>query len=258
MLCPGIKRKEGKIPVKGAIMKPQKQITGADSPLEIEEQGTRYRVSSLHDGDPKRLAEYQRLRALTFVQRLGWQIPVDAEGKEADHYDSVEAKSFVSLHGVYGLNNQEHFLGGVRIFTLRTWSDSMIENEFHTVGMIPQHTLQFLKRQYSCTDLLELTRLCVQPSPTAPFRQIIARDFTYASVYALAQKTGRRLALALVDSLYFQVMRRSNFIFREIYTHRLDQRQGHALVVIDLWETIRSIRAHGNDARAARMLALCA
>jgi N-acyl-L-homoserine lactone synthetase len=239
-------------------MKHQKQITGAASLLEIEEQGTRYRVSPLHEGDPKRLAEYQRLRGLTFVQRLGWQIPVDEEGKEADRYDSIEAQSFVSSHGVYGLNNQEHFLGGVRIFTLRTWSDSMVENEFHTIGMIPKHALQLMRRQYSCTDLLELTRLCVQPSPTAPFRQIIARDLTYAAVYALAQKTGRGLALALVDSLYFQVMRRANFIFRELHTHQLDQRRGHALVVIDLWETIRSIHAHGDDARAARMLALCA
>jgi N-acyl-L-homoserine lactone synthetase len=239
-------------------MKHQKQTLGVDLLFEIEEQGTRYGIRSLHEGDSKGLAEYQRLRGLTFVQRLGWQIPLDAEGKETDRYDSVDAKSFVSSHGVYGIHNREHFLGGVRILTLRAWSDSMVENEFHAAGMIPRYALQFLKHQYSCTDLLELTRLCVQPSPTTPFRQIIARDLTYAAVYALAQKTGRGLALALVDSLYFQVMRRANFIFREIYTHRLDQRRGYALVVIDLWETIRSIRARGDDARAARMLALCA
>src|SRR5437764_14745154 len=115
-------------------MKHQKRITGAASHLEIEEQGTRYRVSPLHEGDPQRLAEYQRLRGLTFVERLGWQIPVDGEGKEADRYDSVEAQSFVSSHGVYGLNNQEHFLGVVSVFTLPTWSDSMIANDFHTSG----------------------------------------------------------------------------------------------------------------------------
>lgn len=239
-------------------MKHHKRTLEADSHHEIEEQGTRYRVRPLHEGNPKGLTEYQHLRAFTFVQRLGWQIPVDAEGKEVDHYDSTDAKSFVSSHGVYGLNQQEHFLGGVRVFTLRSWSDSMIPNEFHANGMIPKHTLGHLKKHYSCTDLLELTRLCVQPSPTAPFRQIVARDLTYAAVYALSQKTGRGLALALVDSLYFQVMRRSNFIFREIFTHQLDERRGHALVVIDLWDTIRSIRARGDYARAARMLAFCA
>jgi len=239
-------------------MKHHKGTTKAHSHLEIEEQGTRYRVNALHEGDPKGLAEYQRLRGLTFVQRLGWQIPVDSEGKEVDRYDGSEAKSFVSSHGVYGLNHQEHFLGGVRVFKLRSWSDSMIENEFHENGMIPKHALQRMKSQYNYADLLELTRLCVQPSPTTPFRQIIVRDLTYATVYALAQKTGRGLALALVDSLYFQVMHRSNFTFREIYTHQLDQRRGHALVVIDLWKTICSIRARGDHARAARMLALCA
>jgi len=134
----------------------------------------------------------------------------------------------------------------------------MIANEFHTNGMIPKHVLYYLKSHYSYIDLLEVTRLCVQSSPITPFRQMIVRDLTYAAAYALAQKTGRGLALSLVDSLYFQVLRRANGIFREIYTHQLDQRQGYALVVIDLWETIRAIRARGDHARAARMLALCA
>jgi N-acyl-L-homoserine lactone synthetase len=238
-------------------MKHHKQISVADSLLEIEEQEARYGVRSLHEGDPKHLAEYQRLRGATFVKRLGWQIPIDAEGKEVDRYDSVEAKSFVSSHGVYGIHNREHLLGGIRLFTLRTWSDSMIENEFHANGMIPYHALRFLKSQYRCTDLLEVTRLCVQPSPTPPFRQLVVRDLIYAPLYSLAQATGRKLALGLADSLYFQVMRRAHFVFREIYTQRLNQRQGYALVVIDLWETIRSIRACGDAARAAKMLALC-
>jgi len=239
-------------------MKHQKQTSKANSLIEIEEQGTRYNVCSLHYGEPKRLAEYQRLRGITFAERLGWQIPIDDEGKDCDRYDSVEAKSFVSSHGVYGIHDREHLLGGVRILKLRTWNDSMIENEFHANGMIPHDALRHLKSHYHSTDLLELTRLCVHPAATPPFRQIVARDLTYAAVYALAQATGRDLALALVDSLYFQVMRRSNFIFREIYTQRLRQRNGYALVVIDLWETIRAIRARGDDARATRMLSLCA
>jgi N-acyl-L-homoserine lactone synthetase len=239
-------------------MKHQKQTLGEDSLFEIEEQGTRYGIRPLNEGNSQGLAEYQRLRGITFVQRLGWQIPVDAEGKEADRYDSVEATSFVSSHGVYGIHNQEHLLGGIRIFTLRSWSDSMIENEFHDNGMIPHHALRLLKSQYCCTDLLEVTRLCVQPSPVPPFRQMIVRDLIYAPLYSLAQATGRKLALALVDSLYFRVMCRGHFVLREIYTQRLDLRQGYALVVIDLWETINALRAYGDDARTARVLAFCA
>ncbi len=229
-----------------------------DSLVEIEEQGTRYGIRSLNDSDSRRLAEYQHLRGVTFVQRLGWQIPIDSEGREIDRYDRVEANSFVSAHCVYGINQREHLLGGVRILTLRSWSDSMVENEFHTVGMLPRRALQTLKGQYDCTDLLELTRLCVQPVPTPPFRQTVARDLTYAAIYALAQATGRGHALALVDSLYFQIMRRSHSIFREIYTQQLGQRRGYALVVIDLWGTLRALRACGEDARVGRILTLCA
>lgn len=133
----------------------------------------------------------------------------------------------------------------------------LFANEFHSNGMIPDHAIQLLKSQYACTDMLELTRLCVQPSPVPPFRQTIARDLTYAGAYSVAQTTGRWLALALVDSLYFRVMRRVHFIFRVIHTHNLDQRQGYALTVIDLMETIHSIRAHGDHAMAERMLARC-
>lgn len=231
---------------------------GANSLVEFEEQGLLYGIRALQEEDARRLAEYQRLRGRAFVQRLGWQIPIDAEGREADRYDRREAHSFVSAHCVYGIDHQEHLLGGIRIFTLRDWSDSMVENEFHTVGMLPKHILHLLKSLYRCTDLLELTRLCVQPSPTPPFRQMVARDLTYASVYALAQATGRKYALALVDSVYFQVMRRSHFLFQEIYARRLGWPQGYALIIIDLWGTILALRAYGENARAERMLALCA
>jgi N-acyl-L-homoserine lactone synthetase len=239
-------------------MEQSKQTYGADSLVAIEQHGAQYEVRALNDGDSKRRAEYQRLRGVTFVQRLGWQVAIDSEGRETDRYDSIEANDFVSAHCVYGINHREHLLGGVRILTLRSWSDSMVENEFHTIGMLPMHALHLLKSQYRCIDVLELTRLCVQPFPTPPFRQMVARDLTYATVYALAQATGRTYALALVDSLYFQVMRRAHFLLREIYSQRLDQRRGYALVVIDLWGTIRALRACGEDARVGRMLALCA
>ena len=219
-------------------MEHQKQTDRKGALVEVQEQGTQYRVRSLNDGDARRLAEYQYLRNVTFVQRLGWQIPIDSEGREVDRYDRAEAKEFVSTHCVYGVNHQEHLLGGVRILTLRDWSDSMVENEFHTIGMIPRHALQFLKSQYRCTDLLEVTRLCVQPVPTPPFRQAVVRDLVYAPAWALAQATGRKHALVLVDSLYFQVMRRTHGVFQEIYSHDLDRRRGYALIVIDLWGTI--------------------
>lgn len=225
--------------------------------IEIEEQGTRYGVRVLNDDDTQRLAEYQYLRGMTFVQRLGWQIATDLEGRDVDRYDNAESRSFVSEHCVYGMNHREHLLGGIRIFTLRDWSDSMVENEFHSIGMLPEQTLHLLKSQYRCTDLLELTRLCVHPSPIPPFRQMVARDLTYAAVYELAQATGRGYALGLADSLYFQVMQRAHFRFQNFYTHQLDRRQGYALVVIDLWGTVRALRARGEDARVGRMLALC-
>jgi N-acyl-L-homoserine lactone synthetase len=240
-------------------MQQQTQIAPVDSRFEIEEQGTRYGVLPLHESAPYHLHEYQRLRGVTFAQRLGWQIPIDSEGRDADRYDNLTAKSFVKAHGVYGINHhREQILGGVRVLKLRIWSDSMVENEFYTNGMLPDQALQLLESQYRSTDLLELTRLCVQHVPPPPFRQDVVRDLTYAAVYALSKATGRGLALALVDSLYFQVMRRSHFIFREIYRHRLDQRGGYALVVIDLWTTIQAIRVHGEHARVARMLSLCA
>ena len=240
-------------------MQPQTQMSPVDSRIEVEEQGMRYGVLPLHPENPKPLAEYQRLRGEVFVRRLGWQIPIDEEGREADRYDSVAAKSFVRSHGVFGLHqHREQLLGGVRISTLRIWSESMVENEFYTNGMLPDHALQTLEREYRSTDLLELTRLCVQHVPIPPFRRDVTRDLTYAAVYALAQTTGRKLALGLADSQYFKIMRRAHFIFQEFYRHQLEQRGGYALVVIDLWGTIRALRAHGEYARVERMLSLCA
>lgn len=244
--------------MKGVHVGYNQQICEKEVSVDIEERGTQYRVRTLSESDAWRLAEYQRLRGITFVQRLGWQIPVDSEGREVDRYDRVEAGSFVSTHCVYGVDQQECLLGGVRILTLRDWSDSMVENEFHTSGMIPEWALQQLKSQYRCTNLLEVTRLCVQPTPTPPFRQAVARDLVYASAWALAQATDRAHLLVLVDALYFQIMRRGHWVFQEIYSYNPDPRHGHVLMVIDLWRSIRALRAHGKEAQAARILALCA
>lgn len=231
--------------------------------LQISEEDRNYAVRRISWYDFERQDEYQRLRAEIFVRTLGWQIPVDQQGRERDHYDSPENPA-VSVYGVYGRDEYaEYLLGGVRLFSLRNWEDSMIMNEFYAVGMIPEYVLRFLKDYYLSTELLELTRFCVQrgrryrPAHTLKhFNNQVARDLTYAAVYAQAQNTERRNALALVNVNYLQVMRRSHFVFKEVYA-RHDQHQGYVLTVIDLWDTIRSIRAAGDFARANRMLALC-
>src|SRR5579859_6420912 len=90
--------------------------------------------------------------------------------------------------------NAQHLLSGVRLFSLQDWNESMIMNEFHNVGMIPEHVLFLLQDRYSCTDLLELTRFCVQrgrwyypANSLSSFSNQVARDLTYATVYAQAQ-----------------------------------------------------------------------
>lgn len=212
----------------------------------------------------KRQNEYQRLRAQTFVDRLGWNIPVDSEGRERDHYDQ-RTHEVVGAHCVYGMDRTftEHLLAGIRVFQLRDWHDSMVMNEFRSIGMIPEVIQTRLRLDYDCDELLELTRFCVQrgrwygsPSLSSCFNNQIARDLAYATVFAQAKYTGRSKALSLVGARYLQVMRRSNFVFREVYARR-SRHHGYALIVIDLWETIRSIRASGDRQRADRMLSLC-
>ena len=245
-------------------------ISNLSATFEVREQGRRYGVHRLGWGDAERHDEYQRLRASIFVHQFGWNIPVNEKGRERDIYDQQKNAS-VSMHCVYGIGQDkaEHLLGGVRIFDLESWNDSMVMREFHDAGMIPGNVLQFLERQYNCRALLELTRLCVQrgrwyPSPgtsdgnSPGFNCMVARDLTYAAVYAQAEQTGRWSALALVSSRYLQVMRRSHFIFREIYAQHTDKKSGYALTVINLMATIQAMRAAGEHTRADRMMALCA
>lgn len=214
--------------------------------------------------DMARQSEYQRLRTAIFVQQLGWDVPVDEEGRERDHYDLRDDPS-ISVHCVYGEHaNTEYLLGGVRIFELHSWNNSMVTNEFRTVGMIPDSVLTCLKNQYDYHQLLELTRFCVQrgrwytpPSISTRFNCVTARDLTYAAVYKMAEKTGRWKALALVDTNYLQVMKRSHFVFQQLYTHYTREKFGYSLTIIDLYATLRAIRAAGEFARAERMIALC-
>ncbi|MEO7021015.1 MAG: acyl-homoserine-lactone synthase [Ktedonobacteraceae bacterium] len=222
------------------------------------------RVQRIFPHDTARQDEYQRLRATVFVHRLKWKIFVDEEGRERDHYDQQETPS-TSIYGVYGVHNEnESLLGGVRIFELHHWQDSMVANEFYAAGMIPDTALAALASQHDCRDFLELTRFCVRrgrwytpPSLSTRFNCEIARDLTYAAAYHVAEKTGRWHALALVHTSYLQVMKRSHFVFQEIYMHNTHEKSGYSLTDIDLLATIRALSAAGEFARAERMTAFC-
>lgn len=220
-----------------------------------------YQVRHIAWSDTERQDEYQRLRATTFVEQLGWNIPVDAQGRERDYYDCLNSTS-IRTYGAYGnIGSTEHLLGGIRIFALQSWDDSMIFNEFRAAGMIPDHVISDLRTQYDCHNLLEVTRFCVRrgrwyaPFVThknEAFSCIIARDLTLATAFAMAEETDRPQSVILVDAAYFRVLRKSHFIFTEIY-----QGPGIALLVIDMWASIRAIRAAGEQSQADRMLALC-
>lgn len=136
--------------------------------------------------------------------------------------------------------------------------------------MIPDTVVNTLMEQRNHTDLIEITRLCVQrgyrflppASPTLKdgegFDLAIARDLTYAAVYKVAEETGRYLAVGLAHTSYLQLMKRGKFVFEVLYEQDLhDKRKGYALTLIDLPATVRSIRASGERDRANRMLALC-
>jgi len=236
---------------------------------DVVEQGQQYCVRHVDWQDSVRLDEYQKLRADIFVRQFGWSIPIDSQGRERDRYDQ-SGDPTISIHAVYGVcyPHSEHFLGGGRIFQLRTWNDSMVMNEFYDAGMIPNHVLRLLENHYDCHDILEFSRVCVRRGRRyIPFDQFdsgftgfdlsVVRDLTYASVLSMAEKTGRRSLLAVVNTLYLHVAKRSHFVYREIYSRQLETRQGYAVIVIDLAETIHAIRAAGNSAMADRMLALC-
>lgn len=215
-----------------------------------------YRIRCLTDSDRQRHSEYQRLRAEIFVNRLNWSLPVDEEGRECDRYDRSQSP-LISTHCIY--DHQEQLLGGVRIFELRQWTDSMIFNEFHLQGMVPQSVLHLLEERYQATDVLEVTRICVTRNPNK--QHAIIRDYIYAMVYSLAEKLQRRYTLGIVHRAYYLGFKRSKFVMDELYT-QFDQSSrvaGYALVMIDMPRTILAMydaNVHLQDA-AKRMLSLC-
>jgi hypothetical protein len=178
----------------------------------------------------------------------------------------------VQIACVYGKGNQrgaEYLLGGVRTLILRNWDDSMTTNEFYHIGMIPLPIVNQLKERYNPTDLLEITRLCLRRGHVyepkwgvirhsiTRFNMEVARDLAYATVYALAEKTGRKRALLIVDRYYLRVMQRSHFVFEELYSHPQGGRRGYSLTVLDLHATIFAIEDAGAYDRVRRMLSLC-
>lgn len=229
--------------------------------FQYDEPDRNYRVRHIAWNDTERQNGYQRLRASTFVDQLGWDIPVDAEGRERDRYDCL-ADTLIRTYGTYGnVEGTEHLLGGVRIFSLQKWEDSMVFNEFRAAGIIPEHVISHLKMHYDCRNMLELTRFCVRRGrwyvPTASrknetFSCIIARDLTFAAAYALAEETECQEFLGIASTAYCRVLRQSHFVFREIY-----KGSGISLILIDVWRTIQALRMVGRGSQADRMLAFC-
>lgn len=231
-----------------------------------------YSVRRLDWADHERHAEYQRLRGEVFVGQRGWDLPVELDGREWDRYDKAGGHA-VWAYGVYGIDpaiDAEHLLGGVRVFVLRHWDDSMLTHEFREAGMIPDSVLIKLRDRMSAHDAVELTRLCVRSgrhysgrscetsiSQPPAFEISVARDLVYAASYAAAEQSGRRYALAIVDTPYLHVMQRARFVFETLHQHNLRRRGGYGLVLIDLRETIRNIAQSGGVERARTMLLCC-
>jgi N-acyl-L-homoserine lactone synthetase len=229
----------------------------------------RYCLRQLHRSDYQRQRDYQRLRAKIFVEQFGWQIPVDSIGCERDRYDGLN-EDRVQISCVYGQGawrSSEWLLGGVRTFILGSWNESMTMNEFYATGMIPDTVVQMLEEKYNPLHILEITRLCLQRGhlykpwesigyKTSPFHLGVARDLVYASVFALAEQTQRHLALGITDRYYLKVMRKSHFIFDELYTSAYTGASGYSLFMIDLPATIDAMRYAGMHERVKRMLIL--
>jgi len=228
------------------------------------EQGQHYCVSSIPWDDVERQKEYQKLRTDVFVEQLGWDLPVTDEGCECDHYDR-DRLSHVACFGVYGrieMRQTQQLLGGTRLFLPSSWEETMICTDFVQAGMVPTEICVLLQERYNVQMLIELTRLCVRrykvkKGDERSFAADVVRDLIYAAVYAIAEDTCRPFALAMVDSLCWRVIKHSHFHFQLLHSHQLHIRQGYALVLIDLIQTLYLVReARDGELRFNRMIAL--
>lgn len=235
-----------------------------------------YLIRRLSWDDTSRQDAYQRLRADIFVKQFQWKIPLDEFGRERDRYD-MQHMPHVSSHCVYGIQKKEEveheiLLGGIRVFQLETWADSMVAQDFYQTGMVPLEVLQILEKQYDVSRSLELNRICVKrekrknstpqsqvfASEKPSFNLAFARDFTYAAAYKAAEETGRHLALGIAHASYLRLMMQGRFVLKVLHAHNLhDKGHGYAVILIDLPATVRAIRAAGGGDCADRMLALC-
>jgi N-acyl-L-homoserine lactone synthetase len=236
----------------------------SDKPIQIyTARGTVYCVRQIDWKDTVRHADYQRLRAEVFVGQRHWDLPLEADGRECDRYDVGGGRN-IHVYTVYtrSLDGFEQLLGGVRVFTLRHWGESMIAHEFLRAGMVPPQVVEEIRCEYDAENLVELTRLCVIPgrhrgAPVPHADLAVARDLVYSSAYAAAAAVGRTYAIGLTDEVYARVMRRSHFVFETLYSQRQHGLGDCSLVLIDLVQTIHAIRAAGEHERAARMLLGC-
>jgi len=233
---------------------PQDYVARSQNVLYMDEYGCSYVAGRLIWQDVHRHHEYQRMRAKVFVETLGWDIPVDAQGRERDRYDQEnEATTF---HCVYGKDEQtEYILGGVRLIAMKHWSDSMLFNEFRGSEFIPESVAHLLA-SLDCQTYIEITRFCVQQGRLYPplsiakkYQCSVARDLTYAGVYALSRQLNRPKAIGIAQPAYLKIMRLGHFQFSEIH-----QTANGSLVIIDLWQTIRAIQEAGDYRRVQRML----
>ncbi|GLV53427.1 hypothetical protein KDH_02810 [Dictyobacter sp. S3.2.2.5] len=215
--------------------------------------------------DDARHTAYQQLRGDIFVRSLGWSLPIDELDREKDQYDELKSP-WINTHCVFisGSEQEENLLGGVRVFELSDWGQSMTFNEFRLKGMIPDSALEVLQNTYQVRNMIELTRLCVVRNKkrisldTSLVDFTAVRDYVYSCAYVHAEKVQCRYALAIVDYAYYVVCKRSKFIFDELYTRfERHQKGGYALIVIDLSATIMAIQSAGDYERAQRMVQLC-
>ena len=235
--------------------------------LEVLVEARRYRVRAIPWNETPTQLAYQRLRAEVFIDQLGWRLPRGPLGGESDRYDI--GGQAITVYGAFGIDGcgREHLLGGVRIFRLRAWDDSMLPHEFAGLGMVPPPIMKQLKARYPQANLNELTPLCVRPGrrwspPDAPeetFDLGVAGDLCYAATCLEAEMTNRWHALAIVDAVYERVMRRAHFQMEPIHSVKASaaDRYGYSVVLIDMPATIKAIRASGAEDRANRIVSMC-
>ena len=116
-----------------------------------------------------------RDRAAQFVERHGWEIPVDADGREIDQYDPLDPIYLIVCEG-------DRHLGSMRFLpsTGRT--------------MVMEHFAHLAPEDFAQGDLVECTRFCIAPG--AP--KETSSDILIAT-YQLALDQGWRGGYGIFD-----------------------------------------------------------